>query len=85
VSAILTAAAQVFEVHGYAGGTTNRIAVAAGVSIGTLYQYFPITGRTAGTAFYFQCLGKFFQFTVHTLEFCHKSGSFAFALVQFYP
>ena len=41
MSAILTAAAQVFEVHGYAGGTTNRIAVAAGVSIGTLYQYFP--------------------------------------------
>lgn len=34
-------AAQVFETHGYAAGTTNRIAERAGVSIGTLYQYFP--------------------------------------------
>ncbi len=41
VEQILTAAAQVFEAHGYAGGTTNRIAARAGVSIGTLYQYFP--------------------------------------------
>lgn len=41
VDAILAAAAQVFEAHGYAAGTTNRIAVKAGVSIGTLYQYFP--------------------------------------------
>jgi AcrR family transcriptional regulator len=38
---VLTAAAQVFETRGYAAGTTNRIAEAAGVSIGTLYQYFP--------------------------------------------
>ncbi len=41
VEAILIAAAQVFERHGYVGGTTNRIAERAGVSIGTLYQYFP--------------------------------------------
>jgi AcrR family transcriptional regulator len=41
VSAILEAAIQVFERHGYAAGTTNRIAERAGVSIGTLYQYFP--------------------------------------------
>jgi AcrR family transcriptional regulator len=41
VEAILVAAAQVFERHGYARGTTNRIARRAGVSIGTLYQYFP--------------------------------------------
>ncbi len=41
VNAIITAAAQVFETHGYAAGTTNRIAQRAGVSIGTLYQYFP--------------------------------------------
>jgi AcrR family transcriptional regulator len=41
VQAILEAAAQVFERHGYAAGTTNRIAERAGVSIGTLYQYFP--------------------------------------------
>lgn len=41
VEAIVEAAAQVFARHGYAAGTTNRIAVRAGVSIGTLYQYFP--------------------------------------------
>ena len=41
VDEVLSAAAQVFEAHGYAAGTTNRIAERAGVSIGTLYQYFP--------------------------------------------
>ncbi|MGW4069240.1 TetR/AcrR family transcriptional regulator [Nocardia grenadensis] len=38
---ILDAAAHVFSEYGYAAGTTNRIADRAGVSIGSLYQYFP--------------------------------------------
>lgn len=38
---ILTAAAHVFAEHGYAAGTTNRIAEHARISIGSLYQYFP--------------------------------------------
>jgi len=38
---ILDAARAVFEEHGYAHGTTNRIAEAAGLSVGSLYQYFP--------------------------------------------
>ncbi|MFA4082728.1 TetR/AcrR family transcriptional regulator [Mycobacteroides salmoniphilum] len=38
---ILDAAAHVFADFGYAAGTTNRIAEQAGVSIGSLYQYFP--------------------------------------------
>ena len=38
---ILDAARRVFAEHGYAAGTTNRIAEAAGLSIGSLYQYFP--------------------------------------------
>ena len=38
---ILAAAARVFSEHGYSAGTTNRIAEAAGHSIGSLYQYFP--------------------------------------------
>jgi AcrR family transcriptional regulator len=38
---ILTAAAQVFASRGYAGSSTNHIAHRAGVSIGSLYQYFP--------------------------------------------
>jgi AcrR family transcriptional regulator len=38
---VLEAAARVFARHGYAAGTTNRIAAEAGLSIGSLYQYFP--------------------------------------------
>ncbi len=39
--AVLDAATQLFERAGYAGTTTNHIAERAGVSIGSLYQYFP--------------------------------------------
>lgn len=38
---ILEAAARVFSEYGYRAGTTNRIAAAADISIGSLYQYFP--------------------------------------------
>lgn len=38
---ILDAAKEVFAEHGYAAGTTNRIAEAASMSVGSLYQYFP--------------------------------------------
>lgn len=41
VEAVLTAAAHVFQKHGYAAATTDRIAERAGVSVGSLYQYFP--------------------------------------------
>lgn len=41
VEAIIEAAAQVFERRGYASGTTNHIAERAGVSVGSVYQYFP--------------------------------------------
>ena len=41
VSKILDAAARVFAETGYAGATTNRIAEEAGVSVGSLYQFFP--------------------------------------------
>jgi AcrR family transcriptional regulator len=40
VEVVLDAAARVLREHGYAGGTTNRIADAAGVSVGTVYEYF---------------------------------------------
>jgi len=40
VQVILEAAAQVLAREGYARATTNRIAAAAGVSVGTLYEYF---------------------------------------------
>jgi AcrR family transcriptional regulator len=41
VETILQAAARVFVQHGYGQATTNRIARAAGISVGSLYQYFP--------------------------------------------
>ena len=40
VDVILDAAAQVLIRDGYAGATTNRIAERAGVSVGSIYQYF---------------------------------------------
>lgn len=39
--AVLDAAAQLLEAAGYQATTTNAIAARAGVSIGSLYQYFP--------------------------------------------
>jgi AcrR family transcriptional regulator len=41
VARILDAAAHVFHEQGYSAATTNDIADEAGVSIGSLYQYFP--------------------------------------------
>jgi AcrR family transcriptional regulator len=41
VDAIIAAAAQVLIAHGYEGATTARVARRAGVSVGSLYQYFP--------------------------------------------
>lgn len=41
VDSVLTAAIQVLIEQGYEGATTIRIAERAGVSIGSLYQYFP--------------------------------------------
>ncbi len=40
-AAIVEAAARILETDGDDGLTTNRVAEVAGVSIGTLYQYFP--------------------------------------------
>ncbi|MCC6808098.1 MAG: TetR/AcrR family transcriptional regulator [Deltaproteobacteria bacterium] len=41
VNACLEATARVLEQEGLSGLTTNRVAEVAGVSIGSLYQYFP--------------------------------------------
>lgn len=41
VEVVLEAAAQVFERIGFAAATTERIAERAGVSVGTVYQYWP--------------------------------------------
>lgn len=41
VEAILTAAARILTKEGFEALTTNRVATVAGVSVGSLYQYFP--------------------------------------------
>ena len=41
VEAILEAATRILRDQGLAGLTTNRVAERAGVSVGSLYQYFP--------------------------------------------
>src|SRR6185295_11214806 len=41
IESVLEAAAQILVDEGYEGATTNRIAEQAGVSIGSVYQYFP--------------------------------------------
>jgi AcrR family transcriptional regulator len=41
VDAIVTATTRLLVARGYDGATTERIARAAGVSVGSLYQYFP--------------------------------------------
>ncbi|MFN3258555.1 MAG: TetR/AcrR family transcriptional regulator [Ilumatobacter sp.] len=41
VDRIVAAAARIFDERGYRGTTTNHVAEEAGVSIGSLYQYFP--------------------------------------------
>ncbi|HWN32402.1 MAG TPA: helix-turn-helix domain-containing protein, partial [Pseudonocardia sp.] len=41
VERIIDAATRVLSEHGYDGASTNRIAATAGISSGSLYQYFP--------------------------------------------
>jgi AcrR family transcriptional regulator len=41
VDAILGAAAELFDAYGFDGVTTERIVERAGVSVGSMYQYFP--------------------------------------------
>src|SRR5580692_2203382 len=41
VNAVLEAAARILERRGFEGYTTNAVAERAGISIGSLYQYFP--------------------------------------------
>ncbi len=41
VEDLVEATARVLVAEGYAGASTNRIAEVAGVSVGSLYQYFP--------------------------------------------
>jgi len=59
VDAIVAAAEQLLEREGVAALTTNRVAEQAGVSIGTLYQYFP--NKFALAAAIFERHGRSYQ------------------------
>lgn len=59
VATIIEAAAQVLESEGFEGFNTNAVALRAGVSIGSLYQYFP--GKDALTVALIQREGKRFH------------------------
>ncbi|MGA7806842.1 TetR/AcrR family transcriptional regulator [Bradyrhizobium sp.] len=41
MAVIVEAAARILEAHGHEGFSTNAVAERAGVSVGSLYQYFP--------------------------------------------
>lgn len=49
VETMLEATAQVLVQHGYKNATTARIAERAGISIGSIYQYFPNKDALIGT------------------------------------
>jgi AcrR family transcriptional regulator len=91
VEAILEAAGQVFASHGFAGGTSNRIAERAGVSIGSFYQYFPnkdaivvalMERHMAETTAMFEALKVLSERVVMTVE--EVVRHFVMALLQTY-
>lgn len=67
VEAILGATAQLLERFGYARTTTNAIAERAGVSIGSLYEYFPNKDAVVAAVME-QCLDEQFAAFAGTLE-----------------
>jgi len=74
VEAVLDAVARVLKRQGVEAITTNRIAEAAGVSIGSLYQYFP-DKRAIFTALYDRHIDEVGQLIERTKADC-ASASF---------
>jgi AcrR family transcriptional regulator len=68
VRAVVDAAIAELAEHGHAGLTTNRVAERAGVSIGSLYQYFPNKEAIAAAVFerYLQMSSETFMRTIQS-------------------
>lgn len=69
VESILTAAARILVNSGYAKMTTTAVAELAGVSVGSLYQYFP--GKDALVA---ALLEQYLERIAHTMERAAQPG-----------
>jgi AcrR family transcriptional regulator len=73
VTAIYQAATQILTKEGYEGTTTDLIAERAGVSIGTLYQYFPSKDAIL-LGLFEQHIKESMDMTQHILEEIHQRG-----------
>jgi AcrR family transcriptional regulator len=77
---LFKAAAQILDKEGEAGLTTNKVAAAAGFSIGTLYQYFPskevlVQAMAAkGQGMVLQELGRYLSALENTAEVRQLDG-----------
>ncbi|MEO8068558.1 MAG: TetR/AcrR family transcriptional regulator [Flavobacteriales bacterium] len=79
VEAVLAAVPLVVKRHGAASITTNRIAEVAGVSIGSLYQYFP-DKRSVFSALHERHVGDVRHILERYVE-THRSTSFSGSVV----
>lgn len=73
VQAILDACAETLARRAYGGLTTHAIAVRAGVSVGTLYQYFPNRDAVAG-ALVVRAMERLLEAMQRALAECVSSG-----------
>ena len=80
VEAVLAAVPLVVKRHGAASITTNRIAEVAGVSIGSLYQYFP-DKRSVFSALHERHVGDVRNILERYIA-AHKSSSFSELVVD---
>lgn len=68
MDALLTAAARVLAVEGVVGATTARIAEVAGISEGSLYQYFPTKAALLAALLERQARAELALFETHASE-----------------
>jgi AcrR family transcriptional regulator len=71
VDVLLTAAARVLVADGYEGANVNRIAEVAGVSVGSLYQYFPSKEALVAAVIKRQSEQMIAVFMGHVMAYAH--------------